>query len=423
MKKYFAILVFAFWIFQLKAQNCQKVFVSEVIFSKDSTNTLIGSTFWIENYALELYNPTTSDIDLSQYSIHLMSQLGNPTIINLSDTIKAESTYVIAKSGAVQALTSVSEITTNLLDYDNYVSIEIWGNGVLLDKVGEMGLIMPDSIDLVQAMANPANYLNNLDIDLGSIEHLVLRRNPMIGQGNLTFDSLSKEWYVLPNGDYSDIDKHTNICKQTDVIVEFAQELYYANEGSVVYPQLIFHNFDSLTSLPVTVSVGQMWTPPYVISFPNYANANEISPTLCVTETPFGVLPIFPEYDNTVEPDEVMMYQIVSVWNAKVNPAKKHTTIIIQGNSSKNNSIMGIENTQKNEVTIYPNPSKDVIYLVSINNILINKVVIYNAIGQKIINIETPYKEIDISNLSIGYYILEVYQNEFISKIPLIKAN
>lgn len=412
------------------SQTCQEIFVSEVVFSKDSTQTLLGSsTTWIENYALELYNPTTADIDLSQYSIQLIPQIGNPTIITLTDSIRAEATYVIAKLGADYDLTSISELITNSLDYDNFVAIELYKDNTLIDKIGQTGLTIPDNIDLAQAIADPANYLSSLNIDLTSIEQLIFRRSPMIGKGNPDFDSLSKEWYVVPNADYTDVHHHTNICKETDVIVEFTNEVYYATEGIKVYPTITFYNYNNTTMQgTITVSIQQVPNPPYTLSNPYYASVNEIGPTTTILGLPSFVADILPMIDNQIEPTEIMMYKLSVVpiiqqgtayFNAKVNPAKQYTTIVIQ-----DNLFSAIENTETTQnISIYPNPSNESIYIQNLTNEPIKEITIYDIVGKELLNVPYINNKIDIRQLIAGQYILTIKQENKTMNKYFIKSN
>ena len=419
------------------SQTCQEVFVSEVVFSKDSTQTLIGSTTsWIENYALELYNPTNADIDLLQYSIHLIPQTGNPTIITLTDSIRTEATYVISKLGADFDLTSLSEMVTNDLDYDNFVAIELYKDSILLDRVGQIGLTLPDSIDVVQAIADPASYLNSLNLDLSSLDKLVFRRNPIVGRGNTDFDSTAKEWYVAPNDDYTNVHHHTNICKETDVIVEFAEKVYYAFEGIKVYPTLKVYNYNNATMQgTITVAIQQMPNAPYTLTTnPYYASMNEIGPTTTVLGIPSITADILPIIDNQIEPTEVMMYKLYVVpiiiqgtayFNAKVNPAKQYTTILIQ------DAIFSATDEEKKGIaaSIFPNPITADTYLKY--NLIENtnvEISISNLMGQilKIVSSEKKIAgnheaKISMEDIASGMYILRIKTDNGIFATKLVK--
>jgi len=61
-----------------------------------------------------------------------------------------------------------------------------------------------------------------------------------------------------------------------------------------------------------------------------------------------------------------------------------------------------------NEMKIYPNPTEDKIYFQFNENVPIEKVVIYNLFGQKIIETSGENKEVDIKSLNKGVYLLRV---------------
>ena len=58
--------------------------------------------------------------------------------------------------------------------------------------------------------------------------------------------------------------------------------------------------------------------------------------------------------------------------------------------------------------TIYPNPAKDKLFLSGENTETINKVTIYNQLGQKVLNENRITSSIDISMLRSGMYIIEI---------------
>jgi len=77
--------IFAFSISAFAQSPCSDLFISEYV---------VGSG---NNRALELYNPTSSAIDLSDYQVgRFRSGSGTPMLLQLSGTIQPNDTYVIA---------------------------------------------------------------------------------------------------------------------------------------------------------------------------------------------------------------------------------------------------------------------------------------------------------------------------------------
>ncbi|MDQ0782754.1 T9SS type A sorting domain-containing protein [Chryseobacterium sp. W4I1] len=66
------------------------------------------------------------------------------------------------------------------------------------------------------------------------------------------------------------------------------------------------------------------------------------------------------------------------------------------------------ENTiQNNSISVYPNPVKEILYFKGINEI--DKAEIYNMVGQKVKTFSAVKGSIDISSLSKGNYILQIF--------------
>ncbi len=81
-----------------------------------------------------------------------------------------------------------------------------------------------------------------------------------------------------------------------------------------------------------------------------------------------------------------------------------------------NNS--GLDVAEQNSLTLYPNPAKDVLNL-DVQNI--KSISIYNSIGQKENEYSYTDKQINISNLKKGIYILSVISDNSITRQKFIK--
>jgi uncharacterized membrane protein len=62
---------------------------------------------------------------------------------------------------------------------------------------------------------------------------------------------------------------------------------------------------------------------------------------------------------------------------------------------------------QNNSISIYPNPVKDVLYFKGISGI--DKVEVYNMVGQKVKTFSAVKGSIDVSSLSKGNYVLQIF--------------
>ncbi len=71
-----------------------------------------------------------------------------------------------------------------------------------------------------------------------------------------------------------------------------------------------------------------------------------------------------------------------------------------------NTATLGIENFNfASSINMYPNPASDILNIDMPENVILEKVSFYNALGQK--SLETKQNKIDISRLSTGLYIVD----------------
>ncbi|RLD50962.1 MAG: hypothetical protein DRJ05_18940, partial [Bacteroidetes bacterium] len=98
--------------------------------------------------------------------------------------------------------------------------------------------------------------------------------------------------------------------------------------------------------------------------------------------------------------------------------ASPNGTIEIYGNAPGCNSIEEIDSlcnimdihefTTKNEVMVFPNPTKNEIFISGKDGAIIKGVNIYNQIGQRVIHKKGKTNTIDVSMLQKGMYIIEI---------------
>jgi len=117
--------------------------------------------------------------------------------------------------------------------------------------------------------------------------------------------------------------------------------------------------------------------------------------------------------------------EVTSVCNYLGSP---NGDISIYNNSANCNSkeeiaalcTSGIHEISNNSFYIYPNPAKNEITISSNEETIISKIIIYNSLGQEMLNENKPNSNIDISNLIQGIYIIEIIVDESKTKKKLI---
>ncbi len=98
-------------------------------------------------------------------------------------------------------------------------------------------------------------------------------------------------------------------------------------------------------------------------------------------------------------------YNDTGYFNVMLTMIGNCDTIVLTNNTYVNS--LSIENIQHSGLSIVPNPANDFIKIVNNHNSKIDQILIYNSIGQKVM--ETKYKEqINIGHFTNGWYILVI---------------
>jgi len=175
--------------------DCLNLFISEYI---------EGSGY---NKALELYNPTAQNIDLSNYSLQRFSNADTTAsaTLNLSGTILSGGTYVLMNPNADTAYLGLADITTNFISHN--------GNDAYLL------FNYTDTIDFFGTIGGTANF----DVDSvisGAKDHTLVRK-ANIHKGSLNWATGNMEWDIYAQDDFTHLGSHTmNPCQVSVQSVE-----------------------------------------------------------------------------------------------------------------------------------------------------------------------------------------------------------
>ncbi|MEP0174009.1 MAG: ExeM/NucH family extracellular endonuclease [Paraglaciecola sp.] len=110
--------------------EAREIFISEYI--EGSSN----------NKAIELYNPSSTDIDLDagNYQLGRFSNGGTTaTLIDLTGTISGKGVYVVANSSSVQEILDVADQESGSLSHNGDDAYELYSDGVVIDSFGQVG--------------------------------------------------------------------------------------------------------------------------------------------------------------------------------------------------------------------------------------------------------------------------------------------
>lgn len=147
-----------------------------------------GSSF---NKAIELYNGTGSDIDLSQYKLELYVNGASPAgqTLQLTGNLNAGKTYVIHHKDANDSIKSKGNlVNSNVINFNGDDPVVLKKGNDVIDSIGQGG----------QRVNNAAD--------------VTLVRKSNITAGDTIVDDPfdpNKEWEVLPKDDASNLGQHT----------------------------------------------------------------------------------------------------------------------------------------------------------------------------------------------------------------------
>ena len=110
--------------------------------------------------------------------------------------------------------------------------------------------------------------------------------------------------------------------------------------------------------------------------------------------------------NNTFDGEEFLKTVNFQVTDVEIDPEKD----LISKNN--NTAVLGInEEAQVSEFKIYPNPVSKELVVDCSNDIIIEKIRIYNALGQEKIQLNQA-KKINVSNLASGLYFIKIQSNK-----------
>ena len=238
MKKIYVLVICIFTLYALKGQDCSNLFISEYV--EGSFN----------NKAIELFNPTSENIDLSNYSLSRWSN-GSTSPLNtiLSGEILANSAFVIALDkrnpdgeGYEEPLWNgwyvYTDSITGLIDSVYTEEDDLMGRVDLFIcpnyEDGTMYFNGNDAVTLETASGDILDIIGKIGEDPGEAwsdetnaywtKDQTLIRKPEVTSGFVydnsqpySFDP-TLEWDSLPQNTFTELGKHICDCNETSVI-------------------------------------------------------------------------------------------------------------------------------------------------------------------------------------------------------------
>ncbi|GEM_PF-3806826 len=192
-KHAYFISLFLLWNINTYSQG--NLFFSEYVESKESG---------LGNKCLEVYNPTSNSVNLSEYTIEFYNNGSNiPSTAPFTigerisfATLAPSQTVVLCQPASDIGVLSISDGTFKFGNYNGNDAIVLKHNGTIIDIIGAIGCNPGD------AWVNSGN----------STKDNTLIRKTCIQQGNTTgncaFPSLGSEWMAIGANNFSNLGKH-----------------------------------------------------------------------------------------------------------------------------------------------------------------------------------------------------------------------
>lgn len=93
LKVYFLQLLLLL-TFQVHSQDCSNLIISEIVFGTSTFSSDFGTELDVENFSVELFNPTQSAINLDKFVIALFENQNSVERVRLGGIIQPSGTYV-----------------------------------------------------------------------------------------------------------------------------------------------------------------------------------------------------------------------------------------------------------------------------------------------------------------------------------------
>jgi hypothetical protein len=174
------------------------------------------------NKAIELFNPSEVEIDLTPYTMELYNNGATEPNqeLNLTGSIPQGGTYVIGNSQATPALQNLSDVTSQLTWYNGNDALVLSKNGEAIDIVGVVGQDPGDAWTVSSG---------------GAMAEHTLVRKPNVGHGTTDWEESQAQWDSYPQDTFDFLGSHQVTCGGLGTMsVGFDAPELYVNEGGGV---------------------------------------------------------------------------------------------------------------------------------------------------------------------------------------------
>lgn len=433
-------------------QNSEAVVITGLTLVNKNIGDLTGIEAFINLQYLNLGINNINSINFSSAILtHLVLNNNNFQSIDLSQFPNLEIFNINNNSVQSIDLTSVPQLKSLSISFNNLNSIDVSTNINLEDlSIRENNLQVLDvgqNIDLEQLKAG-SNNLNTIDLSQNQVLAAVslqnnnftsldfsnnselfqiyIGRNTSLNSLNISSNLKLEEFIIYGQTGLNNLDLSANTNLKMVVIESLAQNgLDLSNNTELV--NLIMKDTD-ITQLDLSSNsdlVRLELESNQALTHINLKNGNNSSidgSTYNLTleyyqnTTPSVSYPITKEVVITDCPN------LVGICVDDINYAIANFTQVEPPVTYTVNCSFGYEKSNlETQLTIYPNPTEDILFIQFKNGTELKGVSVYNLQGRKLLKIEGNKKTIDLEQLNAGIYLLKIKTNEGIIHYKLIK--
>lgn len=214
-------------------EGCTSLYISEYI--EGSQN----------NRAIEIYNPTSFPVNLSNYSVFVYangSTEGSP-VIALSGMLQPGETYVITHYQASTSLLSHADITGSVATFTGNDAVALLYN---LEPIDIIGIIGEDPGSEGWTWPNGSETY--------STQNRTLVRKPHVNAPTTNWTLSRGQWYVYPENDFSHIGSHMAESCDDNMYIGFENNALLVKEDVGNY-DITVQGFNIHTPIDIVVSV------------------------------------------------------------------------------------------------------------------------------------------------------------------------
>ena len=148
--------------------------------------------------AVEIYNPTSTSINLSSYSVSLHANGGTTATssFNLSGTLAPHDVFVLSNASANATILALADATNGVCGFNGNDAIVLKNNGNIIDVIGEVGV-------------NPGT---SWTVGTGSTLDNTLVRNASVSGPATSWTTSQTQWTNYPLGTTTYLGSHTSNC-------------------------------------------------------------------------------------------------------------------------------------------------------------------------------------------------------------------